>query len=65
MDKITNLEEIFESCHVCGAQFVELYKCERCDECYCDNCSSTFDQFSCIDYNCCKPCQERNYEDGN
>lgn len=49
-----------DKCHCCDKEDVELYECERCGELYCDNCSSVYNQFTQIDYNCCKPCSERN-----
>ena len=42
---------------------IKKYKCHICksntsEECYCEECSSTYNQFSQIDYNCCEYCQE-------
>ena len=37
-------------CHIC--------KSNTSDEYYCEECSSTYNQFSQIDYNCCEYCQE-------
>ena len=45
-------------CHICKSNTSEEYVCEICDEYYCEGCSSTYNQFSQIDYNCCKECQE-------
>ena len=45
-------------CHICKSNTSEEYVCEICDEYYYEECSSTYNQFSQIDYNCCKECQE-------
>ena len=45
-------------CHICSGKTDEEWVCEICDEYYCENCSSTYNQFSQIDYNCCRNCQE-------
>lgn len=49
-------------CEVCEKDVKETYRCERCDRMYCDNCGATYDQFTQIDYNCCKSCAERNID---
>jgi hypothetical protein len=46
----------FDRCSVCGNKSDELYRCERCDELYCDNCHLVYNQFTQIDYNCCRTC---------
>lgn len=46
-------------CNVCGKEDEELFECERCNELYCDSCQASYNQFTQIDYNCCKPCSER------
>ena len=53
----TNLEE----CHICG-EITNCNICQRCDNYYCDECSSTYNQFTQIDYNCCELCANRNDE---
>ncbi len=62
---VTELSDLVEFtnlviCEVCEKESKELYQCERCGQMYCDNCGANFDQFSQIDYNCCKKCAERN-----
>lgn len=52
------MEEKLDGCHVCGKTEGELYECEICGELYCESHSSTYNQFTQIDYNCCKPCSE-------
>lgn len=49
-------DQLPEKCHVCGGNDSDLHECERCNELYCESCSSTYDQFSQIDYNCCESC---------
>lgn len=44
-----------EQCQICEKNDSEV-RCEHCDQVFCDNCSAGFDQFSTIDYNCCKAC---------
>lgn len=53
-------EYIFRNCtcKVCKEHSTELYTCERCDELFCSNCQTEYNQFSQIDYNCCKTCAE-------
>ena len=41
----------------------ELNICKRCENLYCEDCSSTYNQFSQIDYNCCSTCAETRIED--
>lgn len=50
-------------CYVCSNTNKELNECEKCNGLYCEKCSSVFDQFSQIDYNCCENCAKRNYND--
>ena len=45
-------------CEVCNTEQVEIFECERCDKQYCDNCGASYNQFTQIDYDCCKPCGE-------
>lgn len=43
-------------CEKCEKDVVEVYECERCNEMFCDTCSAEYNQFTQIDYNCCKSC---------
>lgn len=56
-----NGEEL-DKCHLCNSSEGEILICERCDSPYCDDCSSVYNQFTQIDYNCCKKCAERKEE---
>ena len=51
-----------EHCHICEKNKSNVV-CEHCDQVFCDNCSAGFDQFSNIDYNCCKSCARWNEEE--
>src|SRR5690554_1228495 len=55
-------EHIFRNntCTKCDNISVEVYNCERCDELICNDCQATYNQFSQIDYNCCKDCANEN-----
>jgi len=59
--KVNNTEEK-EKCDVCGKESDELLACEKCSNNYCEKCHSIYNDFTQIDYNCCKPCSERNHE---
>lgn len=50
-------KEIIE-CHICTntEEESEIYICERCNNYFCDECSSSYDIFSQIDYSCCERC---------
>jgi len=43
-------------CELCEKDVRETYMCEKCERMYCDNCASVYNQFTQIDYNCCKSC---------
>lgn len=47
-------------CEVCAETVEEVYHCERCDRLICSKCQAEFNQFSQIDFNCCKSCAEQN-----
>lgn len=51
-------EEDESVCESCGKPDTDLHQCEGCDQLigYC--CQATYDQFTQIDYNCCKSCAE-------
>lgn len=55
-NEYNHTESNVHPCHICG-QPAE-FECEKCGESYCDNCGVTYNQFSQIDYDCCKECQE-------
>ena len=43
-------------CEKCEKDVDEVFMCERCEMMMCDKCSVTYNQFTQIDYNCCKGC---------
>jgi len=43
-------------CARCSKNTNELFMCEKCQEDVCDKCLATYNQFTQIDFNCCKPC---------
>jgi len=47
-------------CCVCGKEVSGELECKLCEEPYCEDCGATYNQFTQIDYNCCKTCAERN-----
>jgi SAM-dependent methyltransferase len=49
-------------CEQCQKKVTEVYECEKCKEMYCDKCAAEYNQFTQIDYNCCKTCGQRNEE---
>ena len=53
-----------KECNTCtnNEKDSELNICERCENLYCEDCSSTYNQFSQIDYNCCSACAETRIE---
>jgi hypothetical protein len=58
-----NLKYVFKEefrfineCSVCGKTTNELFPCSICEELYCDNCHAIYNQFTQIDYNCCRTC---------
>lgn len=46
-------------CSVCGGENKELVPCAKCDNMHCPDCQAPYNQFTQIDFNCCKPCSER------
>lgn len=61
----TELKFLPNECHICGAteNDTELYKCERCDELYCEKCGTKYTLHNQIDYNCCSVCGYYNPHD--
>lgn len=45
-----------EVCYICGKE-TDLI-CKKCDEPYCENHASVYNQFTQIDYDCCSKCAE-------
>lgn len=43
-------------CERCENTVKEVFMCERCESLICDNCAAVYNQFTQIDYNCCKTC---------
>lgn len=43
-------------CEKCEKEVRDVYECERCGSMFCDNCGAVYDQFTQIDFNCCKSC---------
>jgi hypothetical protein len=43
-------------CEVCEKNVKELTHCERCDTKLCFDCCAPYNQFTQIDYDCCKTC---------
>jgi hypothetical protein len=50
-------------CERCEKDVQEVFPCERCETMICDSCSATYNQFSQIDFTCCKTCQEDRFKD--
>ena len=51
--------QITYNCDICESEVNEVYMCENCNNNYCDDCSSVYNQHTQIDYNCCEPCSQR------
>lgn len=49
-------------CEVCGKESDDLYECEKCLKMICHDCQAAYNQFTQIDFNCCKLCAETNPE---
>jgi hypothetical protein len=49
-------EEIIIICEKCEKEAQEVWVCERCNDLICEDCQANYDQFSQIDFNCCKTC---------
>ncbi len=43
-------------CERCEKDCHEVFECEICSQMICDDCQATYNQFTQIDYNCCKTC---------
>ena len=54
--KLSFWESQYEVCHICG-QISDVI-CADCDEYICPDCSAHYNQFTQIDYDCCKRCGE-------
>ena len=51
-------------CDVCENNVKEVYKCDICEQSYCDKCSVPFTATNNIDFNCCTDCvNKEQYED--
>ena len=46
-------------CCVCGKDVSGELECKLCEEPYCEDCGATYNQFTQIDFNCCKTCETR------
>jgi hypothetical protein len=55
--KLSFWESGYEVCHICG-QPANLI-CARCGEWFCSDCQTPYNEFTQIDYDCCKPCGNR------
>ena len=53
---------LIKVCEVCKKQVTELFSCENCDSVFCENCQAEYNQFTQIDYSCCKSCAENRKE---
>lgn len=49
-------------CERCEKDCDEVFMCERCELMICDKCQAEYNQFTQIDYNCCKTCAEYSYD---
>jgi hypothetical protein len=54
--------EVKPDCERCGSVADEVYHCEMCDQLIGSCCQAGFNQFTQIDFNCCKSCAEQNPE---
>lgn len=43
-------------CERCEKDCKEVFMCEKCETMICDKCQAEYNQFTQIDYNCCKSC---------
>ena len=48
-------------CSRCEKDATELFECQRCAEDVCDKCLAEYNQFTQIDYDCCKSCANSNH----
>lgn len=51
-----------QACDKCGVYSDEVYECERCGEMICGGCQAEYNQFTQIDFNCCKSCAKYDEE---
>lgn len=49
-------------CERCEKTVSEVWPCEKCEMMICDKCTASFNQFTQIDYTCCKNCASREEE---
>ena len=58
MERRTFLEWCYNRvcCYICNSTTNEEFVCDVCEENYCEEHSATYNQFTQIDYNCCKMC---------
>lgn len=47
-------------CERCEKDSDEISMCEKCEMMICRECSATYNQFTQIDYTCCKQCVNNN-----
>jgi len=50
--------EKMKECQICSKKTDEIRICERCEIDFCEDCHAEYNQFSQIDYDCCKECAE-------
>jgi len=60
--KLSFWESGYEVCHICGQHTHPECICDDCDEHYCIDCSALYNQFTQIDYSCCKRCAVNKYD---
>lgn len=48
-------------CHSCGAE--SDWRCEKCEQCVCENCTVPFTQMNNIDYTLCNNCHDSYQEE--
>jgi hypothetical protein len=55
--KLSFWESGYEVCHICGKP-ADLI-CAKCGEWFCSHCQTPYNQFTQINYDCCKSCDKR------
>lgn len=45
-------------CKVCKIESEDLLVCRQCEGDFCDDCGAEYNQFTQVDYDCCKECVE-------